>query len=241
MFETFKVPGFIFATEQILDLYSYGALNGIVIDSGEYFTYTIPFIESHYLKDAGIRVDLGGRNLTKYMWKNQPVKKEFIKTIKEKACYVAYDFEKELTSVKPFDYELPDNTKIILKEQRIICPEALFKPYMVGKEGKGIAQTCVDSIKKCDENIRKVLYNNIFLCGGNSFFQGLPERFSKEIKALVPEYMKKEVKVNASPERKYSAWIGGSILSSIPNFKSNWITKAEYEESGVSIIQKKSF
>ena len=49
MFETFKVPGFILGTEQILDLYSYGALNGIVIDSGEYFTYTIPFIESHYL------------------------------------------------------------------------------------------------------------------------------------------------------------------------------------------------
>jgi len=70
-------------------------------------------------------------------------------------------------------------------------------------------------------------------------FNGLPERFTKEIKALARESMKKEVKVIDSPDRKLSAWIGGSAISSISSFKSQWITKAEYEDSGASIIRRK--
>ena len=70
-------------------------------------------------------------------------------------------------------------------------------------------------------------------------FNELPERLTKEIKALVPESMKEEVKVIDSPERKYAAWIGGSILSSLSTFESSWITKTEYEENGLDIVYKK--
>lgn len=72
-------------------------------------------------------------------------------------------------------------------------------------------------------------------------FNGLAERFTKEVKNLVPESMKKEVKVIALPERKFASWIGGSIFSSLDNFQSCWITKEEYEESGVAIVHKKCF
>ena len=51
--------------------------------------------------------------------------------------------------------------------------------------------------------------------------------------------MKKEVKVIASSNRTFSAWIGGSILTSISSFQSNWITKAEYEEYGATIVHRK--
>ena len=43
------------------------------------------------------------------------------------------------------------------------------------------------------------------------------------------------------PERKYSAWIGGSILASLETFHKMWITKEEYDESGPSIVHKKCF
>ena len=72
-------------------------------------------------------------------------------------------------------------------------------------------------------------------------YNGLPERLTKEIKALAPESMKEEVKVIASPERKFAVWIGGSILSSISTFESMWITKTEYEESGAIIVHRKCF
>ena len=109
------------------------------------------------------------------------------------------------------------------------------------KNGNGSGQTCYDSIQKCDIFIRKDFYNCIVLSGGNSMFNGLPERFSKEMKALVPESMKDEIKVIASPERKFAVWIGGSIISQISTFESEWITKDEYEEDGATIVHRKCF
>jgi actin-related protein len=69
---------------------------------------------------------------------------------------------------------------------------------------------------KCDVDVRKDLYNNVVLSGGTTMFPGIAERLSKEISALAPSSMK--IKVVAPPERKYSVWIGGSILSSLSTF-----------------------
>merc|ERR1712032_1500783 len=63
------------------------------------------------------------------------------------------------------------------------------------------------------------------------------DRMSKEITALAPASMK--VKIIAPPERKYSVWIGGSILSSLSTFQQMWISKQEYDESGPSIVHRK--
>ena len=250
MFETFNVPGLYIAIQAVLSLYSAGKFTGIVADSGDGVTHFVPIFDGYSLPHAVIRLDLAGRDLTEYMMKlltetgqrfSTTAEKEIVKAIKEKACYVALDFEEELKSVEPFDYELPDGTHVIVKDQRIRCPEALFKPSMVGKEGNGIGQTCYDSIQKCDIDVRKDLYNCVVLSGGTSMYNGLPERLTKEIKALAPESMKEEVKVIASPERKFAVWIGGSILSSISTFESMWITKTEYEESGATIVHRKCF
>ena len=67
-------------------------------------------------------------------------------------------------------------------------------------------------------------------------FKGLPERFTNEIKDLINESMKKEIKVIANPERKFATWIGGSILSIISSMDDKWITKEEYGENGPNII-----
>ena len=250
MFETFNVPGLYIAIQAVLSLYSAGKFTGIVADSGDGVTHFVPIFDGYSLPHAVIRLDLAGRDLTEFMMKlltetgarfSTTAEKEIVKAIKEKSCYVALDFEEELKSVEPFDYELPDGTHVVVKDQRIRCPEALFKPSMVGKEGNGIGQTCYDSIQKCDIDVRKDLYNCVVLSGGTSMYNGLPERLTKEIKALAPESMKEEVKVIASPERKFAVWIGGSILSSISTFESMWITKTEYEESGATIVHRKCF
>ena len=250
MFETFNVPGLYIAIQAVLSLYSAGKFTGIVVDSGEDVTHFVPIFEGYSLTHAVNRLDLAGRDLTKFMMKllteagqkfSTTVEKEIVKAIKEKACYVALDFEEELKSFEPFDYELPDGTHVIVKDQRIRCPEALFKPSMLGKEENGIGQTCYDSIQKCDKDVRKDLYNCVVLSGGTSMYNGLPERLTKEIKALAPESMKEEVKVIASPERKFAVWIGGSILSSISTFESTCITRTEYEESGATIVHRKCF
>ena len=144
----------------------------------------------------------------------------------------------------------------IIKNERIKCTEALFNPSFfsndddklniksdkesnICEKDKGLGYACFDSIQKCEIDVRKDLYNCIVLSGGNSMFNGLKERLTKEIKMLAPESMKEEVKVIASPERKIAAWVGASIFASLSYFITIVITKAEYEESGVAIVHKK--
>jgi actin-related protein len=69
---------------------------------------------------------------------------------------------------------------------------------------------------KCDIDVRKDLYGNVVMSGGTTMFPGIPERLSKELTSLAPSSMK--IKVVAPPERKFSVWIGGSILSSLSTF-----------------------
>lgn len=83
---------------------------------------------------------------------------------------------------------------------------------------------------KCDLDIRKDLYGNIVMSGGTTMYAGISDRMQKEITALAPSSMK--VKIVAPPERKYSVWIGGSILASLSTFQQMWISKQEYDESG---------
>lgn len=92
---------------------------------------------------------------------------------------------------------------------------------------------------KCDVDIRKDLYSNVVLSGGTTMFQGIGERMTRELAALAPSTVK--IKVVAPPERKYSVWIGGSILSSLSVFEQMWISKGEYDQSGPTIVHRKCF
>uniref|UniRef100_A0A4X2KDH3 Actin alpha cardiac muscle 1 n=1 Tax=Vombatus ursinus TaxID=29139 RepID=A0A4X2KDH3_VOMUR len=91
----------------------------------------------------------------------------------------------------------------------------------------------------CDIDIRKDLYANNVLSGGTTMYPGIADRMQKEITALAPSTMK--IKIIAPPERKYSVWIGGSILASLSTFQQMWITKQEYDEAGPSIVHRKCF
>jgi len=92
---------------------------------------------------------------------------------------------------------------------------------------------------KCDIDIRKDLYGNIVLSGGTTMFPGIADRLQREIASLAPSTMK--IKIVAPPERKYSTWIGGSILASLSTFQQMWIAKQEYDESGPTVVHRKCF
>jgi len=103
--------------------------------------------------------------------------------------------------------------------------------------------------------MRKTLYGNILLSGGTTLFpgkfalyhfiyvlltysSGFGDRLLKEVKGLSPKDTK--IKIYAPPERKYSTWMGGSILAALATFKKMWISHAEYKEDGFSAIHRKT-
>ena len=128
---------------------------------------------------------------------------------------------------------------ITIGNERFRAPEALFQPSFLGLEAAGVHETTYNSIMKCDLDIRKDLYGNIVMSGGSTMYPGISDRMQKEITALAPSSMK--VKIVAPPERKYSVWIGGSILASLSTFQQMCISKQEYDEAGPSIVHRKCF
>lgn len=253
IFEAYKIPALYVAVPAVLGLYTSGRLTSIVIDSGHDSSLSIPIYEGHAIPSAIISSEIAGHELTLRLMKLLQdrghsfvtnAEYELVRVIKEKVCYVALDFEKELQSTEPnparnSTYELPDGHVADIGKACFECPECLFKPELMHHTYDGIHENCCNSIRRCDRDIHTALSRSMVLSGASTLFPGIVERFTKEVTdAASPLWM---IKVTALPQREHSAWMGGSMLASLPTFQKMVISKAEYDEFGPIIVRRKCF
>lgn len=155
-----------------------------------------------------------------------------------------YD-EKTVSSIPSVHYEFPNGYHQDFSSERFRIPEALFDPSqmrggMVGNTMLGVGHIVTTSVGMCDVDVRPALYGSVVITGGNSFIQGFPERLNRDLSVRIPSSMRlKLISANGCSERRFGAWIGGSILASIGTFQQMWISSQEYEEAGKAQIDRK--
>lgn len=144
------------------------------------------------------------------------------------------------------NYGFPCGFRKDFHAERAKIPEALFdlKYFDSTPEEKNclinVSQIVMTSCGMCDIDIRPSLYSGLMVTGGNSLIMGFVERLNYDLAHKCPSTIKLRVTAAPTPaERRYGAWIGGSIVSSLGTFQQLWISKGEYEESGKSIVERK--
>ena len=143
-------------------------------------------------------------------------------------------------------YELPDGNILDVGPERFAASDLLFDPSELADQTNfnaepliGLHQVIHNSISKCDIDLRRELYSNIIVTGGNTLLPGFTERLNKELLDSGPPQKIKLIATNYAAERKYAVWIGGSILASLGSFQQMWMSKEEYLEFGSSLVDRK--
>ncbi|RKF63958.1 Actin-like protein [Erysiphe neolycopersici] len=248
MFETFNVPALYTSIQAVLSLYASGRTTGIVLDSGDGVSHAVPVYEGFAMPSSIRRIDVAGRDVTEYMQLllrksgyvfHTSAEKEVVRLIKEKVSYVAVNPKQEekewaasigkIGDGKSVEYTLPDGNNIKIGAERFRAPEILFDPEIIGLEYSGVHQIVVDAINRTDLDLRKSLFTNIVLSGGSTLTKGFGDRLLQELQRLAVKDMR--IKIFAPPERKYSTWIGGSILAGLSTFRKMWVSIDDWHEN----------
>ncbi|GAB4328859.1 MAG: hypothetical protein Kow0069_36170 [Promethearchaeota archaeon] len=245
-FEKYQVVRFYPAMDALLTLYSGGFTTGLVVELGDSCTRVVPFYEGYRIDPAVRIMDVGGAHLTEFMRQElvnfgfsakSSVERDLVRAIKERGCFVSLDFEEDSAHPTRYDkvYVLPDGSRLKVNSPRFRVPELLFRPSLGYLESPGLVNSILDSVEACDVDVREEMLNHVFLSGGSSMFPNLDVRLQQDLEvALVQRgYQNVKVKIFAAKERQFAPWVGGSILSLIPEFYEQWIDRAAYFRNGV--------
>ena len=253
--EQMNLSGVCFGNQAVLSLFSEGRTTGCVLEVGEGVTQCAAIIDGHRLRSGSVCTELGGQDIDQYLSRLLLQKgisfrphSEFtiLRELKEKTCEVVEVDSKNLLDSPDFSpnhktFTTPDGEELIIEKEQLLAPETLFRPEIAGVDRPGIHELLASVLLKVDIDIVNSLLRHIFLSGGSSQFKGLTERFSNELRALLPPHSKISVSGQARVNRAMSAWVGAAKMSLLPEFAKLYVTKTEFADFGESIIERKCF
>ncbi|KAK4436648.1 Actin-related protein 7 [Sesamum alatum] len=254
MFEKFNISGFFASEQAVLSLYAVGRISGCTVDIGHGKMDIASVIEGAVQHISSRRFEIGGLDLTNLfaqeLRKSNPLVNfsiSDVEKLKERYACCAEDdaaYEKVQQACPEEQHTLPDGQVIKIGRERYTVGEALFQPSILGLDLHGIVEQLVRCISTVSSENHRQLLENTVLCGGSASMTGFEDRFQKEASlsssairpCLVkpPEYMPDNLS-------KYSAWVGGAILAKVVFPQNQHVTKADYDETGPSIVHRKCF
>ncbi|KAJ1459641.1 actin family [Pelagophyceae sp. CCMP2097] len=254
MFETFKVPAICFFNSASLSLFASGRTRGIVLECGAGAAHAVPVFEGFALAHAVLRSELAGQDVTAALSANlrragHALPFDVVREMKEKLCRVSpRDSPAEPGgSLDVVEYELPDGTMVRVAAQAVsAAPQVLFA-------GRGdelpLHELVARAVAMCDRDFQLDLRAAVVLAGGTTMLPGLCDRLQAELADALPPGPLRVVpgphptgaaERGYNAQRKWAAWIGGSMFASLETFKQCAVTKQEWEDDE-SIVHRKAF
>lgn len=248
-FERFNVSSYYTILDSLLSIYSVGKVTGLVLDSGDQISSVVPIFDGNIVSYAQVTRKFGGTDLTSYLSSRMNVDDFTGKQIKEQFCRLRKVVSKNKMQIEDENSQseeneqitnevvLPDGSKVPFDESLLYSAEGMFRPQLINKTDAGIHEIVYESLLKTDYDFRRDYVNNLVVTGGNTKFKGFNRKLEKELGCLLPSILK--VNCHDYKDKLHSVWFGGSTICNLGTFQSMMISRQEYEENGVSIINRK--
>lgn len=146
-------------------------------------------------------------------------------------------------------FEFPDGYNQVFGVDRYKVVESLFdakaaipdpeSSFPAATQAQTVPELIKAALNGVDVDLRPHLLANVVVTGASSLLVGFTDRLNQELMQLYPG---PRVRISApgnTSERRFSSWIGGSILASLGTFHQMWISKKEFDEHGPNIVEKR--
>ncbi|KAH6786222.1 actin-related protein 8 [Perilla frutescens var. hirtella] len=236
-----NVPAVCAISQATLALFAARRTSGIVVNVGFHQTSVVPILHGKVMHKVGVEVvGMGALKLTGYLRdKMQQNNIQFdslytVRTLKENLCYVALDYEDELSKDMQASFSVSPTSWFTLSKERFQTGEILFQPRMAGLQAMGLHQAvglcmdhCHDAGLTADDN----WYKTVVLAGGTACLPGLAARLEKELYSLLPSSLSNGVRVLPPPNGTDSAWFGAKLVSNLSTFPTSWcMTRKQFRQ-----------
>ncbi|XP_038685018.1 actin-related protein 8 isoform X2 [Tripterygium wilfordii] len=229
-----NVPAVCAINQATLALYAARRISGISINIGFQVTSIVPI-----MRKVGVEViGLGALKLTGFLRESlqqNGINCESlytVRTLKENLCYVAADYEAELSKDTRASLEVPGEGWFSLSEERFKTGEILFKPRLAGVRTMSLHEAvalCMDHCHAAELTGDDSWYKTIVLSGGSACLPGLAGRLEKELHGLLPQPMCNGIRVIPPPYGVDTAWFGAKLISTLSTFPDPWcVTKKQF-------------